>query len=105
MGCGHENPPGYAFCTSCGQALAVRRCACGWACGMADHYCGRCGTAVDGPPATRASLPSVPARGRYDLHVLQELARRRTAVVAGPQPRGDQPDSRRLVPARPKGHP
>jgi hypothetical protein len=103
MSCRHENPPGYAFCTICGQALAVRRCACGWACGMADSYCGRCGTAFDRPPAASARLPSTPPSGRYDLHVLQELARRRT--VEGPQSRGDQPDSRRLVPALPKGQP
>jgi len=103
MSCRHENPPGYAFCTICGQALAVHRCACGMACSITDHYCGRCGMKLDSTTAAGSSTPSIPRSGQYDLNVLQEVASRHKPVVGGPKTRMDQHDIRQLLQARQKG--
>jgi hypothetical protein len=103
MSCRHDNPPGYAFCTTCGEVLAVRRCTCGLACSMTDRYCGRCGTALDSKTAAGHSTASIERNGQYDLNVLQEVANRHKSVSTGAKTRMDQNDVRRLLQARQKG--
>lgn len=74
MTCPHSNPPGYAVCGTCGEALPHVRCRCGFIAAVSDAYCGRCG--VELAVAADATSPPimVDADHRFDLERLAEQA-------------------------------
>lgn len=74
MSCTHSNPPGYAFCGTCGETLPHLRCRCGFTAGVNETYCGRCGAAL-APAGAEAAQPAVmDADHRFDLVRLAEQA-------------------------------
>ena len=102
MGCSHDNPPGYAFCGACGQALAVQRCGCGFVCQATERYCGRCGTGLERQPADVQGASHVRRNGQYDLTILREVAGKRKSTLGGPKAQVDQNDIRRMLDAMKK---
>jgi hypothetical protein len=105
MPCSHTNPPGYAFCAVCGQALTIHRCACGFVCGKQDKYCGRCGTMLDADAVSQRQTPQLRQSGHYDLAVLQEVASKALQRPGGAKTKVDQDDIRQLLAAMKKGTP
>lgn len=100
MSCPHSNPAGYAFCGACGESLPHARCRCGFAAGVNDAYCGRCGAAlvtVEG--ATRA----MDADHRFDLELLaKQAAQENQFLETTHKARVTQDDIRKLLAKRRK---
>ena len=105
MPCSHTNPPGYAFCTVCGQALTIHRCTCGFVCSKQDKYCGRCGTTLDADALSQRHTPQLRQSGHYDLMLLQEVASKGLQQPEGAKTKVDQDDIRQLLAAMKKGTP
>jgi len=105
MPCSHTNPPGHAFCAVCGQALAIRRCACGFVCCKQDKYCGRCGTTLDADAISQRQTPQLRQSGHYDLTILQEVASKGLLRPGGAKTKVDQDDIREMLAAMKKGTP
>ncbi len=102
MLCSHDNPPGYAFCAVCGQTLVVQRCSCGFVCHATDHYCGRCGAALDKKHTAVEGESRIRQNGQYDLNILREAADRRKSTLGGPRTKVNQNDIRRMLDAMKK---
>ncbi|HCA27810.1 MAG TPA: hypothetical protein DEP05_09300 [Betaproteobacteria bacterium] len=104
MGCKHSNPPGYAFCASCGEPLAHRRCRCGFVCADNDSFCGQCGAALANTHSAqkKGSAQIEDADHRFDLQQLMELAAQENQYVETQKARVTQDDIRKLLAKRKK---
>lgn len=74
MSCSHTNPPGYAFCGTCGDVLPHARCRCGFVAGVDDAYCGRCGAALVMAADATPQRAVMDADQRFDLERLAARA-------------------------------
>jgi hypothetical protein len=103
VSCPHANPPGRAFCGTCGEALPHVRCRCGVVAGAGDAYCGRCGAEL--LMAGEAGQPRavMDARRRFDLDQLAELAAQENKFLETThKARVTQDDIRKLLAKRRK---
>lgn len=102
MSCSHSNPPGYAFCGTCGETLPHALCRCGFAAGVSDAFCGRCGAAlvaVAGATSPRA----MDADHRFDLERLAaQAAEENQFLETTHKARVTQDDIRKLLAKRRK---
>ena len=75
MACQHNNPPGYAFCGTCGEGLQPQRCRCGFINPSSHAFCGNCGFELAQLDADLSSSAAddVPV-GKYNLAELVALA-------------------------------
>ncbi|MDP1611480.1 MAG: zinc ribbon domain-containing protein [Sulfuritalea sp.] len=102
MTCTHSNPPGYAYCGTCGEPVPHSRCRCGFVAGVRDAYCGRCGAAL---VATDAAAPRavMDAERRFDLERLAQLAAQENKFLETTnKARVTQDDIRKLLAKRRK---
>jgi len=103
MSCSHANPPGHAFCGTCGEVLPHARCRCGFVAGVTDAYCGRCGAALAmaGDATQRSAV--MDADRRFDLERLAEQAAQEGKFLdTNHKARVTQDDIRKLLAKRRK---
>lgn len=102
MSCNHVNPPGYAFCGTCGRALDNPRCRCGFVGSAGDVFCGRCGTDISKAPASDA-LPIVDGDQRFDLEsMVRQAANEKQFLESTHKAHVTQDDIRKLLTKRRK---
>lgn len=103
MSCPHPNPPGYAFCGTCGEPLPHARCRCGFIAGINEVFCGRCGAAVADANVTPTERPIMNADHRFDLESLSEMAEQENQYLETThKARVTQDDIRKLLAKRRK---
>jgi len=102
VNCNHINPAGYAFCGTCGGALAHVSCRCGFVAKAGDVYCGRCGANL-AETAAGNDRGTVDADHRFDLELLaQQAAQEKQFMESTHKARVTQDDIRKLLTARRK---
>lgn len=100
MSCNHANPAGYSFCGSCGEALDVRRCRCGFIAAAGDLFCGRCGVNLTVVQALRGTVEH---EHRFDLDdLIQQAAQEHKFIESTHKVRVTQDDIRKLLATRRK---
>ncbi len=67
MSCQHTNPAGYFYCATCGEALDVIRCRCGFSNPKQNTYCGQCGLKLESLHTAQPSTGHIATTGKYDL--------------------------------------
>ncbi len=103
MSCQHSNPPGYAFCATCGEPLPHVRCRCGFAAGVTDAFCGRCGAALVLASEPGQERVVMDADRRFDLERLAEqAAQEKQFLDTTHRARVTQDDIRKLLAKRRK---
>lgn len=103
MSCAHSNPPGRAFCSTCGEPLPHVRCHCGFVAGAGDAYCGRCGAALVMADAAAPRRPVMDADRRFDLErMAQQAAEENKYLETTHKARVTQDDIRKLLAKRRK---
>lgn len=111
MSCTHTNPPGQAFCSTCGESLPHVRCRCGSIASITADFCGRCGAALLAAAtlssdtqnnAQNSTQNSIMASDhRFDLVRLAEQAVQENLFLeATHKPRVTQDDIRKLLAKR-----
>lgn len=103
MSCSHSNPPGFAFCGTCGEILEHVRCRCGFAAGTNDAFCGRCGAGLVKSETLARQNAIIDADHRFDLELLAEQAAQENKVLESThKARVSQDDIRKLLAKRRK---
>jgi len=100
MTCDHGNPAGYAFCGTCGGALAHVRCRCGFVAASGDVFCGRCGTSLTKAAAADGQV-IVAADHRFNLvRLAKQAAQEKHFLESTHKVRVTQDDIRKLLTKR-----
>lgn len=102
MSCGHANPPGYAFCGTCGETLERVRCRCGFVASAGEAFCGRCGVNLAEIAAGSGSAV-VEVGHRFDLESLvRQAAQEKQFLESTHKAHVTQEDIRKLLARRRK---